>query len=140
MFKWLKDWGEEVKDKFQAVVPGYFGGGWYSEGVFTDPLAGVILADTEALAAGIYKIVVHAGSTVALSATGFMTQHRNAANDTTIQSQSFGIHTHNTHHVLTLTIKVRENERFRVVTLGNLTVVVHCSINAIRLYPLKRGQ
>ena len=132
MFKWLKDWGEEVKDKFQAVVPGYFGGDWYTEGWQASPLGGFVMADTKALPAGIYKIRLMNSSDANLSVGFFTMQHRNAANDTTIKEQYIGSYSATESVYDFGLLKFRSDERFRVIVRSNVTGNVQFSIFGLK--------
>lgn len=140
MFKWLKEWGEEVKDKFQVVVPGYFGGDWVTDGLLTDPVSGTILSDTDCLPAGIYEIRLWTGGSVNLAATYLSFELRNAANDTTLKSHRFGTFANDLNLRNLGLLKILEGQRLRVIVTLDITGKVQVSILYVRVFPLKRGQ
>lgn len=140
MFKWLLEWGEEVKNRFQAVVPGYFGGGWKSNGYYVNPTSGLILADTGPLSAGIWHIVLFVGSTASLTTAQLGIQLRNKSNDVNIVQQRFGIHNNIGYQYPEITIKLNDGERVRIVVLGGITGSIQASLIFRRLFPLIRGQ
>lgn len=140
MFKWLKDWGNEVKDKFQVVVPGYFGGDWATNGLLTNPGPGDILADTEALPAGIYDISLIVTSTASSFHTSSVLQHRNAANDATLKYAYYPTHAQINVSLSFLGYKILEGERLRLVSEVLWVATVQGSIWYVRRFPLKRGQ
>lgn len=140
MFKWLKDWGEEVKQKFYPVVPGYFGGGWYTAGYLTNPVLGTILADTGPLPAGIYDIRYFGTVDGSTGPAFWALQHRNAANTTDIFAQYYGV-TANTGLVQHLgLLKVKDNESVRIIVRVNMTTSTQHCLYCVRVFPLIRGQ
>ena len=56
-------------------------------GLVTAPAAAAVIADTGVMAAGTYEVEIHGGSTAAAGVLKYMVaEHRNAANDATLQT------------------------------------------------------
>jgi hypothetical protein len=94
---------------------------WYTEGVVSSPSANDLLADTGQLSVGgrtIQSMVLAAN----VSAT-IRLEHRNAANDTTLNSQTFYLSA-----LAPVTfqpnvgVTVSANDRFRIVVVSGLIV------------------
>ena len=101
---------------------------WYTEGAKNAPSSGTILADTGALSGGIKTIAIVADTNV--SGIVIM-EHRNAANDTTINSQrvTLTLNSPFTYEIPYSTLTLAEDERIRVITSGLFTLgVVQASI------------
>lgn len=99
---------------------------WVTEGSKTNPLSGVVLADSGPTHIGEYTIHVIGISTI-LAPCSF--QWRNAANDTTLQEQAFSIQTNQ--NVMEDQIKISTQvagERFRIVTTTAVLGVVQVSM------------
>jgi hypothetical protein len=85
-------------------------------GVLTTPVSGTVLADTGALAAGNYLVLVEMGITYAASGIDFQIQRRDAANAASIWSQMFGVLPSGGCRESWLTyVTLSENERVRCI-------------------------
>ena len=94
-----------------------------SEGRKTAPVAGLLLADTGQLPAGLYNFVVHLSCFETVGNTQFAVQHRNAANGANIfegEVMSSSV-TGGVNETVEWTRQMALNERLRVITPGGGT-------------------
>jgi len=90
---------------------------WESEGAQTNPTASQVMADTGALAEGLYDIRVICGATAAGS---WVINRRNAANGADVGDQPVIYTAANTSQWVQVTMSLEAGERVRV-TSGGLT-------------------
>jgi len=104
--------GQTTQLAFTVQDPFYAAGQVFTEGEQTNPAAAFVLADTTALPAGTYDIVLTGMLTLA-AGLRFDFQHRNAANAANINEWVFRTAGESVRYRLSLAIA--ENERFRVL-------------------------
>jgi hypothetical protein len=86
----------------------------FASGIVIAPAANAVIADTGALPAGVYRVIVHVGSTgVAALGKGMSYEHRNAANSANVRT--FTWPTPAAYSIEQYYVTVALNERIRVV-------------------------
>jgi Trk K+ transport system NAD-binding subunit len=98
---------------------------WFSSGRITNPALEAVILDTGPLTEGSHSLAVAVAST----ASGAVElQLRNAANDTTVQSQIIGVATNGFAVLPTLDTTVEDGGRMRVTAVGAILGVVSVSL------------
>lgn len=99
---------------------------WFTAGSQINPGAGVVLADTGPLVASSYTLSFLLAGSVLFTA---VVEYRDAANASTLQSQSFPITAANPVHLSNLTFAIaNDGERIRVINSGVIAGSVQASI------------
>jgi hypothetical protein len=106
-----------------------------ASGIVIAPAANAVVADSGPLAAGVYRVVVHMGSTgIAAVGKGMSYEHRNAANGANIAT--FTVPTPVAFRTELYYVSVALNERIRVVnatTAGEAASRYSAHIEALRI-------
>ncbi len=84
--------GDVVTPSISVIQPNFRSTDVFSAGVQITPPANTVLADTAALAAGIYDVIVEMNTSDTGTGGDFLLQHRNAANAATLMTAGY---THN---------------------------------------------
>lgn len=93
------------------------------DGTAINPLAAAVIVDTGQLPAGDYDVQLHLSAALVTGGPrGLITEHRNAANDTTLTRWfCFAANTSSNALQAVFAFVLAENERFRVITSAGLT-------------------